>query len=100
MVPGSQLHQLVGVTELAVNSTHHQAVASAGPQGWVTAVAPDGVPEAIESRAHRFALGVQWHPEYMAAEDPRQSAILRGLVEAAAGPGGARQAENQGPSRS
>lgn len=48
----------------AVNSTHHQAIASPGalrPVAW----APDGVVEAACLPGHPFALGVQWHPEWL-----------------------------------
>jgi putative glutamine amidotransferase len=54
---------LAGVRE--VNSHHHQGVASVGRGGRVTARSiPDGVVESIEWPDQRFALGVQWHPEY------------------------------------
>ena len=46
-----------------VNSRHHQAVKTVAPSLRVTATAPDGVIEAIEDRAARFCIGVQWHPE-------------------------------------
>ena len=61
---GTLLHRIVGAPEIAVNSTHHQAVKDAGPQLVVDAVAPDGVIEGIEDPRRRFCLGVQWHPEY------------------------------------
>ena len=47
----------------------------------IDAVAPDGVIEGIEAPAHRFCLGVQWHPEY--AIDPGDSAIFRAFIDAA-----------------
>jgi putative glutamine amidotransferase len=55
--------ELLG-TRTRVSSLHHQAVARTGP-GWrVTAVADDGVVEALEwEGAHWTAVGVQWHPE-------------------------------------
>ena len=81
--PGTLLAGLVGAGELAVNSTHHQAVREPGRGVVVSARAPDGVIEAIEVPAQPFALGVQWHPEALASRDPRQAAILRGLVLAA-----------------
>jgi len=79
LTPGTLLAGIVGVPRMAVNSAHHQAVATPG-QGIVNAVAPDGVVEGIEHPGHRFALGVQWHPEY--AVDPRDPAIFRAFVEA------------------
>ncbi len=65
VVPGSLLHRIVGAERMAVNSAHHQAVRAAGPNALISATAPDGVVEAIESTAHPFALGVQWHPEFL-----------------------------------
>ena len=64
VAPGSLLHRIVGATEMAVNSAHHQAALDVGEGVLVDAVAPDGVIEGIESTRHRFCLGVQWHPEY------------------------------------
>ena len=81
--PGSLLERLVGSDPLRVNSTHHQAVRRPGNGVAVSGWAPDGVVEAIEIEGARFALGVQWHPEALAARDPRQLSILRGLVDAA-----------------
>lgn len=50
---------------LAVNSFHHQAVSDPGQRFRVTAVAPDGVIEAMESTEFKPIMGVQWHPEWM-----------------------------------
>ena len=49
--------------ETLVNSRHHQAIAKVAPGMEVTAVAPDGLPEAIEKEGEAFCVGVQWHPE-------------------------------------
>ena len=46
-----------------VNSTHHQAILQSPL--WPIARAPDGVIEAAVLRGHPFALGVQWHPEWI-----------------------------------
>jgi putative glutamine amidotransferase len=46
-----------------VNSRHHQSVARLGASLVASAMAPDGVIEAIESPAADFCVGVQWHPE-------------------------------------
>ncbi len=51
-----------------VNSFHHQAVAECGDKFRVTATAPDGVVEAIESSEQKAIIGVQWHPEWLEEE--------------------------------
>lgn len=56
-----------GLTE-PVNSFHHQAVSDPGPRFRVSATAPDGVIEAIESNEYKSILGVQWHPEWLGDE--------------------------------
>jgi putative glutamine amidotransferase len=64
VVEGTRLRAIVGRAEIAVNSTHHQAVKAVGENLVVDAVAPDGVIEGIEDPRRRFCIGVQWHPEY------------------------------------
>ena len=46
---------------------HHQAVKALGQGCRAIAWAPDGVVEAVQVAGHRFALGVQWHPEELSA---------------------------------
>jgi putative glutamine amidotransferase len=83
IAPGTLLAEIVGVAEMRVNSAHHQAVREVRGEAVVNATAPDGVIEGIESRAHRFALGVQWHPEY--GVDPGDNMIFAAFVEASRG---------------
>jgi putative glutamine amidotransferase len=78
VTPGTMLHRIVGTTTMAVNSAHHQAVRSLGPHAVVNAVAPDGVIEGVEDARYRFALGVQWHPEYLI--DPGDRKIFDAFV--------------------
>jgi putative glutamine amidotransferase len=61
---GTLLHRIAGTTQAQVNSAHHQAMRTVGEGTVISAVAPDGIIEAIEYPAHPFCLGVQWHPEY------------------------------------
>ena len=66
--PGSKLAEALGTEvdehgETLVNSRHHQALGEVGAGLEITAVAPDGVTEAIERPDRRFCVGVQWHPE-------------------------------------
>ena len=74
------LARIVGKPRMAVNSAHHQAVATPGAGARVNATAPDGVVEGLEHPGHRFALGVQWHPEY--AVDPADPLIFAAFVAA------------------
>jgi putative glutamine amidotransferase len=77
---GTLLARIIGKPRMAVNSAHHQAVATPGAGARVNATAPDGVVEGVEHPGHRFALGVQWHPEY--AVDPADPLIFAAFVEA------------------
>ena len=81
---GSMLAELAGGETARVNSSHHQAVNSVGRDLQVIARAPDGVIEAIvDTRADRFALGVQWHPEIGWEKDKFSQAIFKKFIEAA-----------------
>jgi putative glutamine amidotransferase len=64
--PKTILFQVTGAQTGIVNSYHHQSVEKTGPGMRITAVAENGVAEAIE-RVHAqegaFMMGVQWHPE-------------------------------------
>jgi putative glutamine amidotransferase len=80
VLPGTLLHRIVGSGEMRVNSAHHQAVRDPGPFATVNAHAPDGVVEGVEDARFRFALGVQWHPEF--AIDPGDRRIFAALVAA------------------
>ena len=68
----SQLAAIVGGVKLAVNSSHHQAAADAGPGLRVVARSSlDGVNEALEGTLPgHFVLAVQWHPERSVKDDP------------------------------
>jgi len=66
--PGSVIASLIGESR-GVNSLHHQTLLSIGRGLSVTAVAPDGVVEAVESQDGNL-LAVQWHPEMLGGPDP------------------------------
>ena len=86
---GTRLHAILGPQLDArgmcgVNSRHHQAVKDLGRDLVVTAVAPDGIIEAIERPASSFCVGVQWHPENFCREDAYNfAALFRAFVSAA-----------------
>jgi putative glutamine amidotransferase len=59
---GTLLSEIARTSEIPVNSRHHQAVEKLAPGLRVSAVAPDGLVEAFESR-EPWLVAVQWHPE-------------------------------------
>jgi gamma-glutamyl-gamma-aminobutyrate hydrolase PuuD len=77
----SLLHQIVGATQLEVNSAHHQAVDRLAPGLKVLATAPDGIVEAVQRTDRDFFLGVQWHPERF-PDRPEQRQLFEALVNA------------------
>ena len=81
----SLLHRITGKTTLRVNSSHHQSVKRVAPGLWATAVATDGVIEAIESPAHPFFLGVQWHPEFLYERHDVHRRLFQAFLRAAKG---------------
>jgi putative glutamine amidotransferase len=50
-----------------VSSGHHQAAGRIGAGLHATSGSTDGIVESLEVPRHRFAMGVQWHPERPAA---------------------------------
>ena len=78
----STLYNIYKEDNLFVNSFHHQAVSAPGDRFRVTATAPDGIVEAIESTEFKSIIGVQWHPECMG--DAGQPLFRWLITEAAA----------------
>ncbi len=67
-----------------VNSIHHQGIKDLADSFVPVAYAPDGLIEGIEIPGHRFAVGVQWHPEEFTHQDSHTLNLFQGLVGAAA----------------
>lgn len=69
LLPDTLLRSLFNNDEhIYVNTFHHQAVGTPGHKLKVSALAPDGIIEAVESNEHKALLGVQWHPEWLKAD--------------------------------
>jgi putative glutamine amidotransferase len=82
--PGSRLLASAGVGVLTCSSHHHQGVDRLGDGLLAAGWSDDGLVEAIERAVDDpygdvWMLGVQWHPEDSAAEDPAQQAIFDGF---------------------
>lgn len=80
---GSLLHRIVGEKTIKTNTFHHQANKGVPDHFIISATSPDGVIEAVESTAHDFVLGLQWHPEGTYFNDGPSKKIFHALVEAA-----------------
>jgi len=74
--PGGWLAGLAGAGEVMVNSLHSQAIDRPGRGLAIEARAPDGLIEAVRLPTKRFVVGIQWHPEWDAAQNPLSRAIF------------------------
>ncbi len=64
--PGSRIGRAMSATRISVNSLHHQSARDVAPGLRVTARAPDGIIEGLESDTDEWwVIAVQWHPEEM-----------------------------------
>lgn len=80
---GTRLHDITGQSEMAVNTAHNEALRDIPDGVVVSARAPDGVVEAIELPDRRFAIGVQWHPEFFVGAGDPNARLFEHLVGAA-----------------
>lgn len=83
VAPKSLLKKIIGTEKLMVNSSHHQSVKAVAPSLQASAVAPDGIIEAIESPTNRFLLAVQWHPEFLFERHVAHRRLFEALLRAA-----------------
>ncbi len=82
--PEGLLQALAGNDTAGVNSLHGQGIDRAAPGTTVEATAPDTTIEALTVNAARaFAVGVQWHPEFGAEQDPFYRALFEAFGDAA-----------------
>jgi putative glutamine amidotransferase len=80
----TRLRRLMPSDTVPVNSMHHQGIKSLAPALVASAIAPDGLIEAVELPNEQFVVGVQWHPEVFEVTDPSSGELFRAFVKAAA----------------
>lgn len=80
---GTPLHELLGLSELAVNSYHHQAVKTLAPKLCMMACSEDGLVESVYMPDRHFIWGLQWHPEFSYRSDANSMKIFDAFVRAA-----------------
>lgn len=78
----SKAAEIFGETLLQVNSLHHQGVKDLAPRIKAVGYAPDNLPEVVEIADHPFAIGVQWHPEWL-TDQPAMQRLFKAFVSAA-----------------
>jgi putative glutamine amidotransferase len=67
--PGTKLASAIGDTNIAVNSSHHQALDRVAAGLRVTARSPDGIVEGAEwVKDDWWMVAVQWHPEELVTD--------------------------------
>jgi len=77
---GSHLQRILQCSSCHVNALHNQAIAELGQGVRIVARDRAAVVQAIEYAPLPFAIGVQWHPEYL-PQLPRQQLLFRNLVQ-------------------
>jgi putative glutamine amidotransferase len=82
---GSRLRQILETSDLRANSFHHQAIDRVGEGLIVSALAPDGLVEGVESSdPSEWIVAVQWHPEELAVHaDAIDRQLFAAIVTAA-----------------
>jgi putative glutamine amidotransferase len=82
--PATTVASVMGVHDVRVNSLHRQGIDRLGRGLRVAARDGFGIVQAIElsDRSDHFAIGVQWHPEYLPAR-PSHQRLFKALVAAA-----------------
>ncbi len=88
VTPGSQLARLLGCDgAIQTNSSHHQAIGDSclapGLRATARSLPDDHVIEGVESPAHRWVVGVQWHPERVAEVPAVHQRLFSDFVAAA-----------------
>lgn len=84
LTAGGVLRSIAGTDRLMVNSLHHQGLRTLGRGLVEEARAEDGLIEAFRvEHARRFALAVQWHPEWKTGDNPFSTALFRKFGDAA-----------------
>lgn len=78
----SLLEKITGCREFDVNTAHREAIVEVPDNIIVNAVAPDGVIEGIEFPDKKFAIGVQWHPEFFLDKNDPSFKLFEALVRA------------------
>jgi putative glutamine amidotransferase len=84
VAPASRIRRATRSERVRCASSHHQGIDRLGSGILATAWTSDDLVEGIE-RGRGWTVGVQWHPEITAADDPDQQALFDELIRQAGG---------------
>ena len=82
LVKDSRIRDIIGRSDIEVNSLHHQGIEFASAELDISAVSSDNLVEGLELQSHPFGIAVQWHPEWM-PDDEDQQKLFTALADAA-----------------
>ena len=77
---GSRLAAACRTEAVVAMSHHHQGLDRLGDGLTATAWTADGLVEGVELSGPAWVVGVQWHPELSAADDPAQQSLFDSFV--------------------
>ena len=83
LTQGSLVAEAMGTTQPMTHSFHHQAIDTAAPSLAVVGHSSDRTIEAVQHSTSTWVIGVQWHPEDTAEEDPANQGLFNALVQRA-----------------
>jgi len=78
----THLMKVTGLNTIQVNSRHHQGIKNPAGNFTISAMASDGIIEAIED-INNDIVAIQWHPENIADTEKSSAAIINNLLQRA-----------------
>ena len=81
LVDNSYLSYLFEISNIKVNSIHHQSIKDLGKDLMINGISQDGNIEAVSSTTHPYMVAVQWHPEYDYKNNDKSSLLLKDFVK-------------------
>lgn len=82
ITPNTPLYDILGQSELRVNSYHHQAVKELSPKLAAMAYSEDGLVEGVYMPDKKYIMAVQWHPELSYLKDKNSMLIFESFIKA------------------
>lgn len=81
---GTLLSKIIGKDSFGVNTAHREAIVEVSDNVIINCLSEDGIIEGIEIAKKRFAVGVQWHPEFFLEDNDPSFLLFKALTEEAA----------------